>query len=379
MKIAFVTNLCAHYNVGTFELLSRKYDVDYYFFSAGKEWYWPEEHGYRVGKFKSAYLPGFQIGRTWITPSLPWKLLLGGYDVYIKCINGRFALPITYLIARLRRKPLILWTGVWTRLNTPIQRLIFPMTRFIYRHSDAIVVYGEHVKRYLVSEGVDPDRIFVAAHAIKNEFYNQTVPESKKAELRSQLGVRPDQKLVLYLGRLEEIKGISFLVKAFSQLDAPDAVLVIAGSGSLRQEMEELANQMKIGDRVRFIGYVTIEDAPLYYSLAWTCVLPSITVATGKETWGLVINEAFNQGVPVIATDSVGAAQGGLVQEGVNGFIVPEKNSHAICIALERLITEPDLHELFGKNAKKSVADWDYERNVLGYQQAIEYVTKNSA
>jgi hypothetical protein len=74
MKIAFVTNLCAHYNVGTFELLARDYDMDYYFFSAGREWYWQEKHGYRQGNFHSEYLSGFQIGQTRITLSLPLKL-----------------------------------------------------------------------------------------------------------------------------------------------------------------------------------------------------------------------------------------------------------------------------------------------------------------
>jgi glycosyltransferase involved in cell wall biosynthesis len=232
------------------------------------------------------------------------------------------------------------------------------------------------VKRYLVDEGVDPDRIFVAEHATNNEFYRQALPESKKAELRRRLRIRPNQKVVLYLGRLEVSKGVSFLIDAFAQLNAPDVVLVIAGSGNLRRELEGLANKMQKKDQIRFVGYVPIEDAPLYYSLAWTFVLPSITVPTGNEPWGLVVNEAFNQGVPVITTDAVGAASGGLVQDGVNGFIVPEQNGIALREALERLIADLELHELFGENAKKIVANWNYERNVLGYQRAIEHVTK---
>lgn len=374
MKIAFVTNICAHYNVGTFELLARDYDVDYYFFSAGKEWYWQENHGYRQGDFHSEYLSGFQIGQTRITLSLPWKLFQKGYDVYIKCINGRFALPITYLIARIRRKPFILWTGVWTRLRTPMQKLIFPLTRYIYLHSDAIVVYGEHVKRYLIIEGVDPERIFVAYHAADNNFYSKLISESKKNTLRADLKILPDQKVVMYLGRLEKIKGVEFLLRAFAKLNHPEVILLIAGTGGLRGELEDLSKKLNIWHKVRFAGYVSIESAPAYYSLASVCVLPSISVKTGKETWGLVVNEAFNQGVPVVTTDAVGAAAGGLVQNNVNGIIVAEQDNEALAESLNQLFDNPELRQSFSESAKRIVAEWDYERNVTGYRQAIEYV-----
>jgi hypothetical protein len=78
---------------------------------------------------------------------------------------------------------------------------------------------------------------------------------------------------------------------------------------------------------VRFAGYVPSRETRPYYALADLFVLPSITTASFKEPWGLVVNEAFNQGVPVIASDAVGAAAGGLVQSGVNGLIVPERDS----------------------------------------------------
>jgi glycosyltransferase involved in cell wall biosynthesis len=374
MKISFVTNLCAHYNVGTFELLARDYDIDFYFFSAGDEWYWPKEHGYRSGMFHSEYLPGFQLGRTRVTLSLPWKLLLGGYDLYIKCINGRFALPVTYLIARLRRKPFILWTGVWMRLQTKFQRLVYPLTRYIYRHADAVVVYGEHVKTYLIREGVAPERIFVAPHATDNAFYSQDISQEQKDALLARLGISPHQRVILYLGRLEESKGVSYLLQAFAKVARPDVILVIAGTGTLQKHLENLAKELGLLQNIRFAGYVPIEAAPQFYSIAWMFVLPSITVATGKEPWGLVVNEAFNQGVPVIATDTVGAAAGGLIQDGYNGFIVREQNSAELSESMERLISNPELRQSMSIHARKSIQEWDYPRNVQGYHDAIQYV-----
>src|SRR5262245_22691088 len=112
IRVAFVTNICAHYRVKTFEKLAELCDAEFFFYSAGNEWYWQPNHGVRKGDFRHTYLPGFQLTqRVRVVPSLVTKLWRRNYEVYIKCINGRFALPVTYLIARLRRKPFILWTG----------------------------------------------------------------------------------------------------------------------------------------------------------------------------------------------------------------------------------------------------------------------------
>jgi glycosyltransferase involved in cell wall biosynthesis len=154
-------------------------------------------------------------------------------------------------------------------------------------------------------------------------------------------------------------------------------ILLIAGDGTLRPELEELAKQSRGSENVRFVGYVPIESAPLYYSLAWVYVLPSVTVPTGKEPWGLVVNEAFNQGVPVITTEAVGAAAGGLVQQGINGYVIPEKDSETLTLRLRELIDDVSLRQEFSRNAKRIVTSWNYERNILGYRSAIEYVLNN--
>src|SRR2546426_1984586 len=188
-KVAFVHNFCSHYTVRTFELLAATCDVDFYFFSGGDDWYWLREHGVRVGAFRHTYLKGLRLGGTRITPGLPLRLTRGRYDCIIKCINGRFALPMVYLTARALRRPFVLYTGIWNRLDTFFHRLVFPLTRFIYRHSDAVVVYGDHVKRYLESEGVVPGRIFVAPHAVDNAQYRRTVTQQEIGAMRARMGV----------------------------------------------------------------------------------------------------------------------------------------------------------------------------------------------
>lgn len=372
-KIAFITNFCSHYRVKTFEVLAQYYDVDYFFFSAGDEWYWQQQHGTKKGNFKHVYLRGFRLGNTRITPSLLCKLMQGDYDVYLKCINGKFALPITFIIARLRKRPFVLWTGVWMRLQTRVHRIIWPLTHYIYQNSDAIVTYGKHVKDYLISEGIASEKIFVANHAVDNDVYNIKFSEEQKATIRRKLEIEPSKKVILYLGRLEELKGIQFLIEAFSQIKKDNLVLVIAGTGTEEPRLRKIVSEKSLDRFVRFAGYVPIEQSPLFYSIAYAFVLPSITMSYGKESWGLVVNEAFNQGVPVIATKAVGAAAGGLVEDGINGFIVPERNANALGEAMRKIINNPELRNQMGQNALRKIQQWDNENMVAGFRAAINY------
>jgi glycosyltransferase involved in cell wall biosynthesis len=377
-RVAFVTHICPHYRVRTFELLAGRYNVQYFFFSAGDDWYWLPEHGVRAGRFSHEYLPGVKLGRTRLTPTLPVKLWRGAYDVYVKSINGRFALPVTYLIARLRGKPFVLWTGVWMRVNTFAHRMLYPLTRYIYRHADAVVVYGEHVKRFLVAEGVRSDVVFIAPHAIDNSEYARQVSDAEQDALRQRLDIPAGAKVVLFIGRFEEEKGLDVLIDAFASLADTRAVLVLGGSGSLRESLEQRARDRGIADRVRFAGYIPPSDTVAFYSIAWVYVLSSVTTPVFKEPWGLVVNEAFSQGLPVVATDSVGAAAGGLVRDGVNGLVVPERDRQALATALDRVLADDALRQRMSGEALRGMAGWNNDAMVDGFAQAIESVLQSS-
>lgn len=373
-RIAFVTNICPHYRVKTFETLAKYYPVKFFFYSKGTEWYWLQKHGTRQGLFDGEYLAGAGRGEAVAVPSLLKRLWERPYLVFIKCINGRLALPATYLTARLRRKPFILWTGIWQNLQTPFHKIILPITRFVYRHADAIVVYGEHVKRFLVDQGVDPNRVFIAHHAVDNELYARPVSEKELCSLRENLSLKKTDRPVLYVGRFEEVKGLVYLLQAFAQASASDSVLILVGEGSEKPILQRLAKQLGIDARVRFVGYLSPEDAIPYYALSYLLVLPSVSTARGKEPWGLVVNEAMNQGLPVIATDAVGAAAGGLIRDGVNGLVVPERDATALAYALDRLLANVELRDQMSASSREGISVWNNERMVAGFRSAIESV-----
>jgi glycosyltransferase involved in cell wall biosynthesis len=375
-SIAFITNICPHYRVKTFETLAKHYAVKYYFFSKGSEWYWMKKHRVRLGNFDGEYLYGAERGQLAVLPALLKRLWTQDCDVVIKCINGKAILLAAYVVARLRHKPFVLWTGVWKSLQTPLHRLIFPATRFIYRHSDAIVVYGEHVKRYLVGQGVDPSKVFVARHAVDNELYSRPIAETELCRLRERLQAERADRLILYVGRLEEEKGVPYLIRAFAKQHLSESILLLVGDGREKAHLQRLARDLGVESNVRFLGYVSPEEMTSYYALSYVLVLPSISTSRAKEPWGLVVNEAMNQGLPVISTEAVGAAAGGLIQDGVNGFILAERDSDALAASLSRILIEPELRDRMSQNARKTVADWNNERMVAGFREAIAFVLR---
>lgn len=376
MQIAFITHYCTHYRVKTYEMLSQYENVTFYFYSAGKESYWDPSHGVSRGQFAHKYLSGFQLGRTRVALGLAPELCSNHYDVYVKCINGKFALPLTYLVSRLRRKPFVLWTGIWMRQQTLGHRMGWPLTRFIYRHADSIVTYGNHVNDFLVGEGVPRERIFAARHAVDNLEFDRPVSCDDKEALRRELGIEGHQKVILFVGRLVDVKGLPWLLDAFAELGQTDAVLVLVGHGPEEAALRLQAAALGIAGNVRFVGYVTPQKTLTYYAIAWVHVLPSITTLQERETWGLVVNEAFNQGVPSIASSAVGAAAGGLVEENETGFVVPERDSTALADRLRRILSDEVLRNRMSRGAKAKIRTWDNEAMVATFREAIQYAVR---
>ena len=149
-KIAFITSRCDHFNLKLFELLSQKYEIHFYF-TVGGENYRIKENSAQIGNFKFYNLKNYRLfGKFDFVPGL-FKLLFRKYDVFIKTIDGKFALPVTFFISRIKRVPLIFWTGLWNHPQTFFHKISFGITQYIYKACEANLVYGEHIKQYLIS------------------------------------------------------------------------------------------------------------------------------------------------------------------------------------------------------------------------------------
>ncbi len=369
-KIAFMTTRCDHYNLKLFELLAQKYEVHFYL-TGGGDHFRVKENPALVGNFKTYHLKKYSFGRFDFIPGL-FQLLFRRYDIFIKTIDGRFALPASFFISRVKRTPFLLWAGLWQHPQSLFHKISFVLTKYIYKTCEANIVYGKHVEQYLLNLGVDERKIFCEHHAVDNELFGKTIDQQDKKALKDQLGI-DHEKVVLYVGRLENSKGLNYLIEAVKDIHVP-VFLVFVGTGEQEEYLKNECQKHRI--KSNFCGYIPNAQLPLYYAVADIFVLPSITTKDFKEPWGLVINEAMNQGVPIVATDAVGAAAGGLVRHGENGYVVPEKNSVALKEALAILLTNEDKRQSMGKRSKEFISSWNHKRALEDFSKGIEYVLK---
>jgi glycosyltransferase involved in cell wall biosynthesis len=356
-RVAFITNFCPHYRRPLFELLTERLDVDFYFHSESGERYSSRELQPQAGAFRRIPLRPVKVLGQPLLLTLPSHLRRDRYDVVVKCLNGKLMVPFVFGLAKARRLPIVLWTGMWHHPTTFLHRLSRPLTNSVYRAADSIVVYGEHVARHIGGvPRVNFSKIFVAG---------QAADTTRLASLRHD----PDSQVILFVGQLEERKGIRDLLEAFARLP-PESRLRLVGTGSLEPLVREAAQR---NNHIEVVGHVP--QAALGEELAGArcLVLPSITTPTDREPWGLVVNEAMAVGVPVVVSDAVGAAAGGLVVDGENGFVIPEKEPERLRQALAALLANSELASRLGFQARNAVAAFSYQRMVDAFEAAIEY------
>ncbi|HYM15524.1 MAG TPA: glycosyltransferase family 4 protein [Dehalococcoidia bacterium] len=224
--------------------------------------------------------------------------------------------------------------------------------RALYSQASALVIGREnrrHVRRY----GVPQARAFPAPYCVDNDAFRRRAAElaPQRAELRARFGITDDAPVVLFAGKLIEKKQPLLLIEAFARLRARQpAWLLIVGDGPLRARAEALVRRLCVPG-VRFPGFLNQSEMPAAYAAADVFVLPSKL----HETWGLVVNEAMNFGLPVVVTDRVGCAED-LVRPGENGFVVPHRSAAALAAALAKLAADAPLRAAFGARSRQIVA-----------------------
>jgi glycosyltransferase involved in cell wall biosynthesis len=278
----------------------------------------------------------------------------GRYRAVVCGTAGRVALPAAWQGARVGRTPFVLWSALWAHPRTPAHLLAgAPLMAAVYRDADAVVAYGPHVAAFAKAHGAS--NLHIAPQAVDNAFWSAAVrPE------------RTSSFVAVFLGRPSRAKGATVLLDAWRQSDigasAAALVLVGMGTGIPRQPA---------GGAVAFVGPQPAEQVRNFLAAADVCVIPSLRTRSFREPWGLVANEAMNQSTPVIATDEVGAAAGGLVRHERNGLVVPAGDARALAGALRRIHDDPALRAQLGANARRDVAAYTFEAWASGFETAI--------
>ena len=281
----------------------------------------------------------------------------GRHRAVIASTGGRIALLAAAFGARRAGVPLVLWASLWSQPRSRAGIAGYPAVAALYRTADAVVTYGPHVSDYVRARGAEA--VFEAPQAVDNAFWSGRARPGRLAPF-----------VALVAGRLQAEKGTQVVLDAWEASGlgrAGDAALVLAGDGPLRDRAAAMPG-------VRRLGPVSPTQLRNLYAGADVAVMASVRTATFREPWGLVANEAMNRGVPVIASDEVGAAAGGLVTDGGTGVVVPAGDAPALAAALVRLRDDPSLRVALGGRARAAVGAYTFDAWAGGFSAALRSV-----
>lgn len=190
---------------------------------------------------------------------------------------------------------------------------------------------GTRQKELFYHYGMDKNRVKILPMTVDVDALKNLVQKYEKSYLQEKYNVQ-DKKVILYVGRFEEVKNLPLLIEAIYALAKKhhDFVVYMVGGGSQERQLKTLINQYHLEEEIQFVGYQVMPKLAEYYALADVFVLPS-----KFEQWGLVVNEALTCGVPVIASKHVGAVDD-LIIGGQNGDVFNAENSDELVELLQK-------------------------------------------
>ena len=215
-----------------------------------------------------------------------------------------------------------------------------------YMKCDHLIGNTEDIREYLIKEGWPAAR----AHYLPNFVTEEAAPPL----LRQDFFTPNTVPLILALGRLHENKGFDILLQALARV--PNAYLWIAGEGPLRQDLENMAEQLAVKPRVRFLGWR--EDVAALLQTADIFACPS-----RHEPLGNVILEAWAQNTPIVAADSFGP--GTLINHLISGILVPIDDPIILAKGIRTLIEDDLLRDEITKQGRASYESSFTEREVV--------------
>lgn len=242
-----------------------------------------------------------------------------------------------------------------------------PVERWVYGRYDGTVAVSQEVSTSLVDWLPRvAGKVRVIHNGVPPASFNYTT--EMRAEARADLGVSPDQPVLLFVGGLHYRKGADVLIRAVVGLPPPACRLLVCGEGELADDLRASAAELGLGDCVRFLGYR--RDVPALMAAADLFVLPS-----RWEGCPMVILEAMAAGLPIVATAVGGVPE--LIRDGQEGLLVPPENPVALAEALQGLLGDSQLAARLGNQARARArqvfsADGAAQKMAAFYEELLE-------
>lgn len=388
-RLAVVTSHPIQYQAPWFRALANELDLVVFFahrqdaegqaaagFGHAFDWDVPLLDGYRFEWLQNeSTAPSVDTFSGCDTPDIEDRLRAGGFDACL--VNGWYLKSYLQALRACRRLGLPVLMRGDSHLKTRRHPMIALGKHLPYRwllgRVAAHLYVGEANRRYLRHYGVRPERLFFAPHFVDNRRFARAAERARAsgeaAALRHRIGADPATRICLFAGKLIEKKRPDDFVDAIARLEHRGAPILgaMVGSGPLAEALAERV--VARGARISLLGFRNQTEIPACYAAADCLVLPS----DGRETWGLVVNEAMACGVPVVVSDAVGCGED--LVDAMTGAIYPVGQVGALADRLQWLVGRLDRE---GPRIRQAVLDkisaYSCGEAVVGTNRALAFV-----
>lgn len=360
MRIAVIVSHPVQYYAPIFRTLAERCDLHVFYgqqltpgqqgaagFGAAFEWDVDLLSGYRSSFLENvARRPGPSHFFGCDTPEIGQRLRDGGYDAlltlgwYLKChLQAIFA-------AKMAGVPVLVRGD--SHLDTPrsaVKRAVKSLAApGLLRLFDAALYVGEKSRAFYRHYGYPERRLFFSPHCVDTARFAAGAAQEARAALRERLGIAPSDKVAMFAGKLLDFKRPLDLVEAaaIARAQGFPAHVLVAGSGPLEEEIRSRAQALNVP--LHMLGFRNQTQMPAAYAAADVLALPS----DGRETWGLVCNEAMACGVPIVVSNAAGCAPD-LAADGAAGSMFPVGDASALAAALMAVFRAPPAAEAIAR------------------------------
>jgi glycosyltransferase involved in cell wall biosynthesis len=256
--------------------------------------------------------------------------------------------------------------GSW---KAQLKKLSWPR---LFSLADQVIVPSNATRDLMLSLRIPEERITLTPYSVDNDWWMAQSEKVDREAVRAIWGATPQTSVILFCAKLQPWKHPMDLLHAFAQANLSDALLIYAGEGAQRPELERQTAALGVGERARFLGFKNQSELPAVYTAADLMVLPS-----EYEPFAVVVNEASCCGCPVVASDRVGAARD-LIAPVDPTLIYPCGDVSALAGLLRNLLADRVRLRELRHAARRRMETWSPGENIAGTIQAIRRAVARS-
>lgn len=252
---------------------------------------------------------------------------------------------LAWVLSWFNKKILLLATAHGWIDNSKKEKFYNYLDMWVLRYYDKIIAVCEANKQKLINRGVAEDKIRVIYNGIDIEEWKDS---EEIKDVRNELGIKPETKVIGYVGRLSPEKDLRTLLKAIREVkkEVSNIKVLIVGEGPSKEGLIDYARELKISSEVLFLGFR--KDVKKIYK-----TIDILAMTSKTEGLSNTILEAQAMGKPVIATQVGGNSE--IIEDNLNGFLFPFRHYSSLCEKIILLLKNNLWREKMGENARKQI------------------------